>query len=549
MSTVVDVRPERAARAFRQPNGRGRAVAALLAGAATALALAVVSTGTLYVHSASAAPAAGSASAVDFAAVDNYVRGQLADAHIPGAALAVVHGDQVVHLQGFGAADRTGRPVTPQTPFVLGSVSKSATALAVMQLVEAGQVDLDAPVQRYLPWFRVADPAASAQLTARHFLTQTSGLPTRAGTDPLRGPVTSLEAQVRALARVSLDSPPGTKYTYSNANYEVLGLLVQEVSGEPYDTYVQRHVYAPLAMTHTYTGDVAATADGLAAAHVLLLGLPRERRPFFRPDFVPAGWQISSAEDMGHYLVAEMNGGRYGDANVLSPAGVATMHRSAAPTGLPGQTYAMGWFVTTTNGVPLIAHSGSSFDMHADAMIVPQDPTLVGQVGEHGEWGVVLLGNGTSPLYELVGKQDLIAAGVASLLVGRPPAGTLVGLYSALDALIAVITVLQVRSLVRAVRALRTYRGTVEAAPRESAGWRRLLRRLAAVRTWYLQLLVPVSILWEAPRLLDGPWLALVRTDIGLWLFVFALLQLALGALHLARTPRVRRVARGLAPR
>src|SRR5207249_4233169 len=86
----------------------------------------------------------------------------------------LVHNDQIVHLRGFGSADQNGRAVTPQTPFVLGSVSKSFTALAVMQQVEAGKVELDAPVQRYLPWFRVADPVASARITVRNLLYHTT---------------------------------------------------------------------------------------------------------------------------------------------------------------------------------------------------------------------------------------------------------------------------------------------------------------------------------------------------------------------------------------
>ena len=80
---------------------------------------------------------------------------------IPGAALVIVQGDQIVHLKAFGVADGSGRPVTPQTPFFTGSTGKSITALAIMQLVEAGKIKLDAPVQTYLPWFRVADAKAS----------------------------------------------------------------------------------------------------------------------------------------------------------------------------------------------------------------------------------------------------------------------------------------------------------------------------------------------------------------------------------------------------
>ena len=97
--------------------------------------------------------------------IDAYVEQERQAARVPGIALAIVQGDRVVHLQGFGEADPSGRAVTPQTPFGIGSASKSFTALAIMQLVEAGKIELDAPVQRYLPWFRVADAEASASAT------------------------------------------------------------------------------------------------------------------------------------------------------------------------------------------------------------------------------------------------------------------------------------------------------------------------------------------------------------------------------------------------
>ena len=110
-------------------------------------------------------------------AIDAYITGQMRRLSMPGVALAIVEGDKIVHLRGFGRARPGGETPAPYTPFFIGSLTKSFTALAVMQLVEAGKVELDAPVQRYLPWFRVADPQTSVQMTLRHLLNQTSGLP------------------------------------------------------------------------------------------------------------------------------------------------------------------------------------------------------------------------------------------------------------------------------------------------------------------------------------------------------------------------------------
>ena len=111
-----------------------------------------------FARAVSAKPASKPSS---YAAIDAYVEEQMRRLNIPGASLAIVEGDQIVHLRGFGRARPGGEAPTPQTPFFIGSLTKSITALAVMQLVEAGKVELDAPVQRYLPWFRVADPQAS----------------------------------------------------------------------------------------------------------------------------------------------------------------------------------------------------------------------------------------------------------------------------------------------------------------------------------------------------------------------------------------------------
>src|SRR5258705_9073993 len=97
--------------------------------------------------------AAPRTNAPDFAAIDRYIESQMQAAHMPGMALGIVQGDQIVHLRGFGSADPTGRAVTPHTPFILGSVSKSLTALAVMQLVEAGEGEMAAPFPPLPPLF------------------------------------------------------------------------------------------------------------------------------------------------------------------------------------------------------------------------------------------------------------------------------------------------------------------------------------------------------------------------------------------------------------
>jgi CubicO group peptidase (beta-lactamase class C family) len=270
-----------------------------------------------------AASAQSASDDINVAAIDAYISNKMQTPRIPGVSVAVVKDDQVLYLKGYGEADPAGHPVTPQTPFVIGSISKSFTALAVMQLVEAGQVDLDAPVQRYLPWFRLADPKASMQITVRELLTMTSGisgngaLATFTWTDDDAG---ALDRHVRYLSNVGVDFPPGQGLEYSNGNYTTLGAIIQAVSGQSYEDYVQQQILAPLDMQHTYLSEDEARAHGMATGYMWWFGIPvATATPYSRGE-LPAGFIISSAEDMGHFIIAEMNGGRYRDRSVLSPA-------------------------------------------------------------------------------------------------------------------------------------------------------------------------------------------------------------------------------------
>jgi CubicO group peptidase (beta-lactamase class C family) len=281
------------------------------------------------------APLDGSArpllDSTSYDAIDAYIEQQMRRLHIPGVSLAIVEGDQIVHLRGFGKARPSGETPTPQTPFFIGSLTKSITALAVMQLVEAGKVELDAPVQRYLPWFHIANPQASAQMTVRHLLNQTSSLPlwrSEIATADFDDRPDATERQVRALSTLKISRPVGSKCEYSNFNYNILGLVIESASGESYVGYIQNHIFDRLDMRHTYTLKAEAKHHCLAVGHRHWFSLP-----FPVPDMpvpvgmLPSGQLISCAEDMAHYLIAHLNGGRYGEVQILSQAGIDEMHR------------------------------------------------------------------------------------------------------------------------------------------------------------------------------------------------------------------------------
>jgi CubicO group peptidase (beta-lactamase class C family) len=388
-------------------NLKGLFVGTLAAGAGLAL------TCKLFATSGSARSASDSSS---YESIDAYVEEQMRRLNLPGVCLAIVEGGKIVHLRGFGRARPHGEAPTPQTPFPVGSVTKSFTALAVMQLVEADKIDLDAPVQRYLPWFRVADPRASAQITVRHLLNQTSGLPTSSGEsvdfDDRPG---AAERHGRSLATLNLIGPAGSAWEYSNSNYVLLGLIIEAAGGESYADYVQRQIFTPLEMGHTYTSQAQARQNGLAVANLAVGHQYRFMMPFAAPNMplaqsgLAGGGMISCAEDLARYMIALLNRGRYGDAQILSSAGIDELQRGVGEVnafGLSLGQYGMGWFVGTIGKTKLVWHGGTLPDFAAHMALLPEKKK-----------GVVLLYNAChhwmNPVLADLGN------GVAAMLAGE----------------------------------------------------------------------------------------------------------------------------------
>jgi CubicO group peptidase (beta-lactamase class C family) len=335
---------------------------------------------------------------------------------IPGLALGIVQGDQIVHLKGFGVAGPDGRPVTPQTPFQINSLVKPMTGVAVMQLVEAGKLELDAPVQRYLPTFRLADEAASAQITVRHLLYHTSGLPTTAGMEyALSGDdrVDALEQRVRALRSVQLNRPVGQAYEYSNAGYMILGLLVQQISGQPYEAYMHEQIFAPLEMRQTFTNWTEARAHGAASGHRYWFGVPLAGDLPVNRANLPAGAHTSaSAEDVAHFLIAQLNGGRFGNTALLSPSRIAEMQQPVIPQGDGHLFYAMDWTVAPIGNVTTMVKAGAGANFFSLMSLLPER-----------RLGLVMLMNANKGLGSPLGDQRLLGLpyNVAEMLLGQQP--------------------------------------------------------------------------------------------------------------------------------
>ena len=487
-----------------------------------------------------ATPAATSrTSTPNFATIDTYVLSQMRSLHIPGVALGIMHGNQVVHLRGFGVADPSGRLVTPQTSFSISSMTKSFTAVAIMQLVEQGKVTLDAPVQRYLPWFRVATPGASSKITVRNLLNQTSGIPHSAGLILFTGMGNeTMKQAVQTLSTVNLFAPPGMTFQYSNINYVTLGLIVQVASGQSYETYVQQHIFAPLQMHHSFTCTTQDTTmpAGMATGYRWWFGLPFPSDFCDLPEDFGAGGIITSAEDMTHYLLTQLNGGHYGGNSVLSPASIAVLHHPVVLPQSSAEQYAMGWYALPVDGESILTHGGDDPNFHADMALLPQS-----------QWAVVVLRNVSSTDAAFTQPALFsIPAGVIDLLLGHQPHASGLGLdtiFLIVDAMIFVLSLLALWSLIRLVRR-----------------WQRPLKRTPVSLLWGLvlpllwEVALPIGLFIELPKLLGASWAValLFLPDIGFWLLGMFVLLLITGMARIVRivwpVMKSRRTNRGTSP-
>ncbi len=273
---------------------------------------------------------------VDFASLDAFIEGQMAKQGIKGISLAVTSGTEIVYLKGYGTAGE-GRPMTPQTPMYIGSQSKSFTGLAMAQLVEQGKVRLNDPVQKYIPWFKVADEQASQKITVAHLLHHTSGL-SESGFAAVIPENASKEDAVRMLASARLTASLGSTFQYFNYGYIVLALVIEKASGQPYEEYVQEHIFEPLQMTNTYTDPALARENGLSQGYSRFFGFIVPQEQPHRAYEISEGFIISTAENLAHYAIAMDNAGMYEGNQLLSRAGMDLLFYSV-------QGYGMGWFV------------------------------------------------------------------------------------------------------------------------------------------------------------------------------------------------------------
>lgn len=437
---------------------------------------------------------------MDVGSIDEFIVQEMADSGVPGVAYAVVEDGEVVASAARGVAEAgADQEVTPDTPFVIGSVSKSFTALAVMQLVEAGEVDLEGALSDYLEGF-AGGPAGD--VTIRQLLSHTSGYSTVQGnashTDDTGG-TDELEMRVAALEEVEPAYAPGERWEYSNTNYEILGRVIEVVSGEAFQSYVEAHILEPIGMENSFVADGEAH-ESMATGHVpwFFTNRPLSDKTTHRGT-APQGGVVASVNDLALYMITMMNG----EDDVLSAEGKARMMEPAVGS---YPWYGFGWSLDSSDGT--VWHSGATPGFESLATMIPSESK-----------GVVVLVNGGSGVG--FGETTDLRVGVTALALDLDYVdGGSRWLQKALFLSLALLPLFYLASMVWAW----THRDQIRAKRTQGAFgvfslWFPLLTTLAAA----------VVILWLVPSIIGAPLstISLFQPDFSLALTATAVMGVA----------------------
>ncbi len=319
--------------------------------------------------------------------VDDYVRAQMRERHIPGAAIAVVRNGRIVKVEGYGLANvELNVPATKETVFEIGSVTKQMTAAAIMLLVEEGRVNVDARIGKYLP----NAPEAWNNVTVRHLLTHTSGIKSYTGIASGFELTKRLKRDefVKAIGAYPLEFAPGARWNYSNSGYNLLGFIIESVTGASYWDFMRTRIFTPLGMNMTTDRDpkfiVPNRATGYEWQDNRLVG-----RDYDLTDVFSAGAIISTVVDLAKWDAAWR-----GDAFLKKESKEKIWTPMVLNDGKP-YPYGFGWNVTEFRGHRLVSHGGQTAGFAANiSRYVNDNLTIIvlTNLGDQGLGGNVARG-------------------------------------------------------------------------------------------------------------------------------------------------------------
>jgi len=340
---------------------------------------------------------------------ERWLDGQMTYRGLPGVAVGVIQGNDLVWSRGFGFADTAQRtPVTPQTKFRMASHTKLFTATAILHLRDAGKLRLDDPVSRHLPWFQVKPGAADdPPITIEHLITHSSGLPREAASpywNTFEFP--SYEQVRQAVVNQQAAYSPEVRWKYSNLAFTLAGMVVEAASGEPWAQYVEKHILKPLGMNNTSIDkQVADLATGYGRR---MPDGSRMKMAFMdTKGIAPAAGLTSTVEDMARFVSAQFHQGKAGP--LLSGATLREMHRVRVLENNWTRGNGLGFAVSRINGKTYVGHGGSLAGYKTHTYIDLEMRT-----------GVVVLTNGDDSRPSHIAEKLMQTAGEAVAKAAQP---------------------------------------------------------------------------------------------------------------------------------
>jgi CubicO group peptidase (beta-lactamase class C family)/D-alanyl-D-alanine dipeptidase len=306
-------------------------------------------------------------------ALKPFIEHEISGKAIPALSIAIVDDQQIVWAQGFGMADaEAGVPATAETVYRIGSVSKLFTDIAIMQLVERGELNLDAPITDYLPDFRPHNPFG-APITLRELMSHRSGL--------LREPPVgnyfettqpSLAATVRSLNDTELVFPPNVHTKYSNAAIAAVGYVLEAQSHQPFANYLKASVLDRMGLTHSSFEPDPRIVANLAKAKMWTYDGLEFEAPTFQLGMAPAGSMYSTVNDLGRFLSVLIAQGKVGDGTLLKPATLEQMWSPQFPNP-GGPAFGLGFMVRPFERHRLVGHGGAIYGFATTLDLLPDD--------------------------------------------------------------------------------------------------------------------------------------------------------------------------------
>lgn len=305
---------------------------------------------------------------------------------VPGVAVGIWHGGKEM-ADGFGVTSvEHPLPVTPDTLFQTGSITKTFTGTMLMQLAEQGKVDLDAPVRRYIPDFRVQDEQVSKKATVRHLLTHMGGWVGDYFNNFGDGG-DSLEKMVKDIASLPQVQPLGTIWSYNNTGFNVAARIVEVVTGKPYEQAAQEMLFDPLGlrMSFFYPSDILFT-HRFAVGHQKEKGRVRVARPWaIGRAGNGVGGVVSTVRDLLQYARFQMGRGKKGVISAKSLQAMRVPQADAGPRGMMGIT----WFIRQVGGLTIYAHGGATHGQQAYFLFIPDQDFALAILTNSDDGGII----------------------------------------------------------------------------------------------------------------------------------------------------------------